>query len=57
MRFSNHHSDFNRLCDLAEKAQSANDISESEQKYLEETERRDSIFAEIDLSWWKDLEF
>jgi 1,4-alpha-glucan branching enzyme len=57
MRFSNHHSDFNKLCDLVETAQISGNIDEAEIRYLEETEIRDNIFEELDIKWWADLEF
>lgn len=57
MRLSNHHSDFNGLVSLAEKIQQGGELSVEDGKYLTETENRDSLFEELDLHWWKDLEF
>lgn len=51
-RFSYHHSDFNKLCNLAEKYNSTGDIDSHELMYLEETERRNSVFPELKLEWW-----
>jgi len=56
-RFAFHHSDFNKLLQLTEKAQETSNISAEEMKYLEITEQRDSLFKELDLNWWEDIEF
>lgn len=52
-RFVFHHSDFNRLCDLFDKQHSGNQISEEDELYLSETEKRNSIFPELKLEWWQ----
>lgn len=54
-RFLYHHSDFNRLMDLAESVEGKKRLKKEEKLYLEETEKRNEVFAEIDLNWWKDL--
>ncbi|MCX6153589.1 MAG: DUF1957 domain-containing protein [Candidatus Kapabacteria bacterium] len=51
-RFMFHHSDFNRHCDLAEKCAEGNEISNEELLFLEEDERRNCIFPELQLEWW-----
>lgn len=51
-RFFFHNSDFNRLCDLFEKVSEADNLSEDELSFLEETEKRNSIFPELKLEWW-----
>lgn len=56
-RFSNHHSDFNKLCDLAVKYSEYRKIEENDEKYLIETEKRDSVFSELELKWWSPLKF
>ncbi len=57
MRLANHHSDFNKLLEYADKVQNKKRLTKEEDAYLQEVEARDSIFEEIDLSWWKELEF
>jgi 1,4-alpha-glucan branching enzyme len=54
-RFSFHHSDFNRLCDLAEKFIREGKIGNTDEKFLAETEQRNSIFPEIQPEWWSDM--
>lgn len=54
-RFSYHHSDFNRLCDIFEKHENQSEILTEDLKYIEETEKRNSIFPELQLDWWQDL--
>jgi 1,4-alpha-glucan branching enzyme len=56
-RFFFHHSDFNRLCELTKKYLGTKSLTEDEILYLEEIEERDFIFPELQLSWWKDLNF
>jgi len=53
MRFNYHLSDFNRLALLAEKLE-ANAIADTtELNYLVECEKRNSIFPELKLNWWR----
>jgi 1,4-alpha-glucan branching enzyme len=56
-RFYFHHSDFNRLCDIAEKHIAENTITEEDGLYLYEIEERDAVFPELQLSWWNNLTF
>ncbi|TAL71103.1 MAG: DUF1957 domain-containing protein [Bacteroidetes bacterium] len=53
-RFSNHHSDFNKLCDLSDKAKET-ELAADDVKYLTETEDRNSLFTELKLEWWDDF--
>jgi 1,4-alpha-glucan branching enzyme len=54
-RITFHHSDFNRLCDLLEKYNTISEISKEDKNYLEDTEKRNSIFSELKLEWWVEL--
>lgn len=54
-RFTYHHSDFLRLCELIEKYKDINNILPEDLKYIEETEKRNAIFPELKLEWWVDL--
>jgi 1,4-alpha-glucan branching enzyme len=54
-RFTYHHSDFNKLCDLIDKYNDGTEIKGTDLNYLEETERRNSIFEELQLEWWVEL--
>lgn len=51
-RFSYHHSDFNKLCDLAEKYIETHQYNTEDENFLSETEKRNSIFPELKLEWW-----
>ena len=51
-RFSFHHSDFNRLCDLFISYRNNKSYSNDEMKFLEETEKRNPVFPEINPEWW-----
>lgn len=56
MRFYFHHTDFTKLCALAQKygerTTKALRLSKQEKEYLEETEQRNAIFPELQLEWW-----
>lgn len=52
-RFSYHHSDFNQICDLAEKYLDSGALDDNQWSYLEETEKRNSVFPELQLEWWQ----
>jgi 1,4-alpha-glucan branching enzyme len=54
-RFSFHHTDFNRLCDLAERYAETKHLSPQDKLYLDETERRNAIFKELKIDWWQPL--
>lgn len=54
-RFFFHHSDFNKLCDMAQKSISGEQLSEEELLYVEEIEKRDTVFPELQLEWWQDI--
>lgn len=47
MRFHNHASDVTRLCDLAERYMVAKHVTADDERYLDDTERRDGIFPEL----------
>jgi 1,4-alpha-glucan branching enzyme len=52
-RFSYHNSDFNKLCDFAEKFASNGYLPPEDERYLEATENRNSVFPELKLEWWE----
>jgi 1,4-alpha-glucan branching enzyme len=56
-RFFFHHSDFNRLCDLALKFAAEHNLTNDEWLYITEIEERDNIFPELKLENWKQLEW
>jgi 1,4-alpha-glucan branching enzyme len=52
-RFSYHHSDFNKFCDLFKKYMDSNELTPTDLNYLEEAEKRNAVFPELDIEWWK----
>lgn len=59
MRFTNHDSDFDKLCSLIEKHKnskhtSQNNMTDEDLNYLSTVETRDFIFPELDVNWWND---
>lgn len=55
MRFSYHHSDFNKLSDIFENYLNQKYIADNDLKYLEEAEKRNSVFPELDLKDWREV--
>lgn len=51
-RFFFHHSDFNRLLDFAQKILSGEELSTEEINFIEECEKRNSLFPELKLEHW-----
>ena len=53
-RFSFHHSDFNKICDLFELVRSGKKLTKEQKAYFEETKKRNAPFQELQLEWWTD---
>lgn len=51
-RFICHNSDFTRLCDMADNYATKKRLGAGDKAYLEEVEKRDSVFEELQLEWW-----
>lgn len=51
-RFICHNADFTRLCDLAETYIGKKRLRAADKKYLEEVEKRDAVFPELQIEWW-----
>ncbi len=51
-RFISHNADFTTLCQMADDYAQAQELTDEQTAYLEETEKRDSIFEEVQLEWW-----
>lgn len=54
-RFYFHYSDFTKLCDMVEKYSNQLELTTEDNNYLEETEKRDELFKELQLEWWCEL--
>lgn len=52
-RFSFHHNDFNRLCNMAEKYGETKSLTPEDEALLAESEKRNSVFPELQLEWWR----
>ncbi|MCS7000248.1 MAG: DUF1957 domain-containing protein [Bacteroidota bacterium] len=52
MRFFFHHSDFERLCTIAERYSPKRGLSKADRGFLEDTERRNAIFPDLRLDHW-----
>lgn len=57
LRVVYHHNDFNRLCDIAEQYERTSILSDEDWNFFLECKGRDSLFPEIDLRWWAELEY
>lgn len=53
-RFFYHHSDFNNLSILIDKVANSGVLTKKEEAYLAETEKRNSVFNELQTQWWKE---
>ncbi|MDR0927408.1 MAG: DUF1957 domain-containing protein [Ignavibacteria bacterium] len=53
-RFSFHHTDFNKLCDMFLKFRIDKNLPKESMNYLEATEKRNSVFPELQLEWWRE---
>jgi 1,4-alpha-glucan branching enzyme len=53
-RVATHHEAFNRLAEMAERADS---LSDGEMEYLADLEKRDDIFPDFDPRWFEKIEF
>jgi 1,4-alpha-glucan branching enzyme len=54
-RFSFHYSDFTKLCNMVEQYANQTELTTEDKNYLEETEKRDELFKELQLEWWCEL--
>ncbi len=52
LRFSQHHSDFNELLNIAEKILHGNNLKKEEQIFFKDCKNRDNVFPEIELEWF-----
>jgi 1,4-alpha-glucan branching enzyme len=54
MRFGEHHTVFQKLADIAEKVHDGGGLSSGEERFLEDSEIRDSLFSDIDPNWFRE---
>lgn len=52
MRFFFHHNDFTRLTQMSLDYHKSKKLSKQDKTYLEEVEKRNSVFAELKPEWW-----
>jgi 1,4-alpha-glucan branching enzyme len=52
MRFGYHHTTFQKLADIAEKLGDGGDISTEEEQFIEDIEKRDAVFSDLDPNWF-----
>ncbi|MFQ5824768.1 MAG: glycoside hydrolase family 57 protein [bacterium] len=57
LRFQKHDNDFNRLADMAEEYAKSGKLDDGSWKLLEDVKARDKIFPDIELDWFKGMEF
>ena len=53
LRFTGHHDAFIRLADLAQKSADGTTLDETDWAFFEACEEADSLFGDIDISWWR----
>ncbi|MBI5892993.1 MAG: DUF1957 domain-containing protein [Deltaproteobacteria bacterium] len=57
MRVVRHYDDFKRLAQLAWKKGKGEELSKEDLNFLDYCQKRDDIFPDIDIKWYKELEF
>ncbi|MFQ6114715.1 MAG: 1,4-alpha-glucan branching protein domain-containing protein, partial [bacterium] len=57
LRFQNHDNDFNRLADMAEQYAESGQLDDGSWQFLEDVKARDKIFPDIELDWFRELEY
>ncbi len=57
MRFERHHEDFLRLADFVEQYAREGTLSDGQWRFLEDVQRRDDLFPDIEIGWFKEVEF
>jgi 1,4-alpha-glucan branching enzyme len=56
-RFLEHYDSFNMLCDFVEKTTSGECLDPTEIAYLEMCSQRDSVFPDLELAWFAEVDF
>ena len=57
MRVVRHYDDFKRLAQLAWKKGKGEELSKEDLNFLDYCQKRDDIFPDMDIRWYKELEF
>jgi 1,4-alpha-glucan branching enzyme len=56
-RIVRHYEDFKRLADIARAKGEGKDISQNDKNFLDMCQKRDDLFPDVDIAWFKELEF
>jgi len=56
-RIVRHYEDFERLAEMARVKGEGKDIPEGDKNFLDMCKKRDDLFPDIDIAWFKELEF
>jgi 1,4-alpha-glucan branching enzyme len=57
LRVSEHHNNFNRLCDMAERYGKKEWVNPGEWTFLGDCEAKDKLFEDITLKWFAKVEY
>lgn len=57
LRLSEHHNNFVKLASMAERYARGDEVNEGDWRFLEDCEKRDKVFSDLNLKWWADLEY
>ncbi|KPL04025.1 MAG: hypothetical protein AMJ90_02300 [candidate division Zixibacteria bacterium SM23_73_2] len=57
LRISEHHHNFNRLCDMAEKYAKGEQVDQGEWTFLGDCEAKNKVFEDIKLEWFARVEY
>lgn len=56
-RIVRHYEDFKRLAEIARIKGKGSELSENDRNFLDMCQKRDDLFPDIDIAWFKELEF
>jgi len=57
MRVTEHHHNFNRLLDIADRFQKTGKMEEGDRQFLEDCQKRDALFPDLELEWFQKLDY
>ena len=57
LRLSEHYSDFKKLAQMAENKIRGESLTDGDLQFLHDCQTRDSIFPELDLTWFASVEY
>jgi len=57
LRLREHYDDFKKLAGFADKRIAGESLTDDDRKFLNDCQRRDSLFPELEIEWFAGVEF